>query len=239
MPKSTIELVKTLLDHFRQFTELCGSGGSGLQGPDVIYSVELTYSKLTFNIARSRDLYFQYTVMHAENRGPVSPECYCEDAQQVKVYAKHFEPLAAASVSIWTNGSDPHQAIHIRDLDKYLTIAESIASPAYLCCAGDDYWPGYFSKINIDTERITLQQVNHMNSRSVAHKNNYSLRELEFEVPLHTPSAAQRTSVGGEEYHIGAMRVCFSDRSSQSNKTCGDKIREKIVEEKQKFISFA
>jgi hypothetical protein len=165
----------------------------------------------------------------------VNTECYCEDTQRAEVLQKHFEPLAADPASV--NGSDTDRImIDADDLDKYLTIAESIASTTYLCSAGDDYWPGFFSEININAERIILQQVNHMNSRSIDHKKNYTLRDLQFEIPLLNRPVTQKSSIGWEEHHIGTMHIRFSDRSSQSNKTCGDRIREKIEEEMRRFV---
>jgi hypothetical protein len=120
------------------------------------------------------------------------------------------------------------------EVNAYLTMAESIATPAYLCAAGDDYRPGYFSEISLDANGITLEQINHMNSRSLNHKTDYSLRNLEFFIPL-DDSPEQNKRPGIDTEYIGKMRVDFSDRSSENNRKCGDKIMEKLEEERAKF----
>jgi hypothetical protein len=125
------------------------------------------------------------------------------------------------------------QVPYTPSLDTYLAIAGSIAACAYLCAAGDDYWPGYFSEITVQSEGITLRQVNHMNSKSSNHKNDYSLRDLQFFIPS-KQSVRQKPLVMDEDY-IGTMRISFSDRSSQNNKKCGDRILQKIREEKSRF----
>jgi hypothetical protein len=119
-------------------------------------------------------------------------------------------------------------------VDRYLTIAESIARCAYHCTSGDDYRPGYFSEIIVTRESITLQQINHMHARSLDHKNSYSLRDLEFFIPV-GPSPEDKLPLLSDD-HIGTMHIMFSDRSSGSNRTCGDRILEKIAEEKAAFL---
>ncbi|HEX8060935.1 MAG TPA: hypothetical protein VF473_08365, partial [Cyclobacteriaceae bacterium] len=72
------------------------------------------------------------------------------------------------------------------------------------------YWPGNFSKILLANKYIELQQVNYMNARSLDHKDNYSLRSLVFRISLADSSK---------------MITEFTDRSSQNNRICGDRIK--------------
>ncbi|MEJ0031007.1 MAG: hypothetical protein WDO15_11800 [Bacteroidota bacterium] len=57
---------------------------------------------------------------------------------------------------------------------------------------------------------IELQQVNYMNARSLDHKDDYSLRSLVF-----------RISLDGNQ----KMITEFTDRSSQNNRECGERIK--------------
>jgi len=114
----------------------------------------------------------------------------------------------------------------------YLTIADEIAKQAYLCSSGDDYRPGYFSEIIIEDTQIILKQINHWNSRSIDHKKDYHLRNLEFYIPL----TDDELKPSFKDEHLGRMLIQFSDRSSQNNKRCGDWIREKMNEEQLKFL---
>jgi hypothetical protein len=111
-------------------------------------------------------------------------------------------------------------------------MAESIAEQAYQCTSGDDYGPGYFSKIKLTSNGITLEQINHMNSKSLAHKQDYSLRDLEFFIPYGSQKPGKLLF---EEEYIGTMRIRFSDRSSANNRNCGDRIRQQIDAERVKF----
>jgi len=95
-------------------------------------------------------------------------------------------------------------------INKHLTTADSVASLAMNCTAGDNYRPGNFSKIIYTNTHIELQQVNYMNAKSLDHKNDYSLRSLVFRIPLSENSK---------------MITEFTDRSSKNNRECGDRIQ--------------
>ncbi|MEJ1238394.1 hypothetical protein WBG78_09705 [Chryseolinea sp. T2] len=99
--------------------------------------------------------------------------------------------------------------------------ADSIAALVTNCTRGDEYSPGNFSKISASNKRIKLEQINYMNSRSLSHKDNYSLRQLVFTINF-DPGSVNELRRG--EYRIGIMKVEFSDRSSANNRTCGDKV---------------
>jgi len=93
---------------------------------------------------------------------------------------------------------------------KNIQAADSIAKVAVNCTVGDNYRPGSFSKVIYANDRIELQQINYMNAKSLAHKNDYSLRSLVFRIPLD----------GNKK-----MITEFSDRSSENNRQCGDNIQ--------------
>lgn len=110
----------------------------------------------------------------------------------------------------------------------YLDTADRISQHAVNMYHGDSYWPGNYSNVKLTADTITLEQINHMNSRSINHKDNYSLRDLVFQIPL------QNTVVLKQSYDarlLGRMVVSFSDRSSQNNRAAGDGIHEQIQKE--------
>ncbi len=106
-----------------------------------------------------------------------------------------------------------------------LNQADEIAAIAMNYASGDDYRPGFFSAISIEEEGIRLSQVNHMNAKSLNHKENYSLRNLEFFIPFEKKQDAKRR---WQEYRLGEMSIQFSDGSSKNNKPCGEEIIKKI-----------
>lgn len=106
-----------------------------------------------------------------------------------------------------------------------LSIADRISQHAVNRNTGDSYWPGNYSIIDILPTCIMLTQVNHMNSRSLNHKNDYSLRNLLFRIPLEQNVKIEATF---GDVTIGNMLVNFSDRSSANNLSVGDDIMEAI-----------
>lgn len=88
--------------------------------------------------------------------------------------------------------------------------ADNIASLAVNCTAGDNYYPGNFSKVILAPNHIELQQINYMNAKSLDHKNDYSLRSLVFRILLSGSSK---------------MITEFTDRSSANKRHCGDNIK--------------
>ena len=97
-----------------------------------------------------------------------------------------------------------------KDVTQQLETADSIASLATNCTTGDDYEPGNFSRILLTNRYIELQQINYMNSRSIDHKNDYSLRSLIFRISLN---------------ETVKMRTEFTDHSSENKRQCGDRIK--------------
>jgi hypothetical protein len=101
--------------------------------------------------------------------------------------------------------------------------ADKIAALCLNCTNGDNYRPGNFSKITILDDRIVLEQVNKMNAKSLDHKKDYSLRTLEFVIPL-----SKTLPVSFGQVKIGEMLVEFSDNSSENNRRCGERVREEL-----------
>jgi hypothetical protein len=222
MPIPATNLVKKLITQLNHFIKLSITFGSEFQIPGLKFSVSLSYSQLRFNVYKDKDLYFQYTFYKEESSSTTPPDCYFDNSTKTEALKKHFEPLLADSTTHAVSG----KIEYTETLNEYLTTAESIASEAYLCAAGDDYRPGYFSEIMVDEQGVTLEQINHMNAKSLSHKQNYSLRDLQFFIPF--IQATEQKVIRFEEDYIGIMRIHFSDRSSENNKLYGDKIREKI-----------
>ena len=142
---------------------------------------------------------------------------FCDSDAMQKSLAEKIErenwPGWQASASIETKF--PEQVLQA------MNSADSIAALVTNCTRGDDYRPGNFSKISASERRIKLEQINHMNSRSLSHKDNYSLRQLVFTINL---DSSPVNEPGRGEYQIGIMKVEFSDHSSANNRICGDKV---------------
>jgi len=118
---------------------------------------------------------------------------------------------------------------------QYVAIADEIAKVGSNCASGDDYRPGYFSKIMVMDDQIVLEQTNHYNSRSTTSKDDYHLRDLEFYIPLKTFEGQKSNRTGLDNHWVGGMRIYFSDRSSPNNERCGNAIKAKIDAEIDKF----
>lgn len=101
--------------------------------------------------------------------------------------------------------------------------ADRIAALCLNSTWGDDYHPGNFSKITLFDDRIELEQVNKMNAKSLDHKNNYSLRSLEFTIPL-----SKSLTFSLAQYKIGDMLVEFTDHSSENNLQYGMRVSEEL-----------
>lgn len=115
-----------------------------------------------------------------------------------------------------------------QEVVRYLSIADDIAKSAHQCAAGDNYSPGYYSEITVEENRIVLRQVNRWNSRSLDHREDYHMRDLEFFIPLE-PLDEKASSY---DFRIDNLFINFSDMSSKNNRACGERIKAKISEHK-------
>lgn len=112
------------------------------------------------------------------------------------------------------------------DVVRYLSIADDIAKSTQQCAAGDNYSPGYYSEIIVEESRLVLRQTNHWNSRSLDHRDDYHLRDLEFFIPFQ--SVEEKAS--SYDYRIEKMFINFSDISSKNNRSCGELLKQKMAE---------
>ncbi len=193
------------------------------------YSVSLSYDVITVQVFRSaqqKALYIQVLF----------------EINQKKIYVKdlyHKASDALALLNLIKSNPNVHEAPFAEPTDSvswvmpyihnYLVIADRIAEKALHQCTGDDYRPSYYSKIEITETHILLSQINHLNSRSLAHKENYSLRNLMLTIPLNEHAAVSESVYNTDR--IGLMDIAFSDHSSANNRSAGDRIKDQINEE--------
>ena len=154
---------------------------------------------------------------------------YCEERDREPEIAQFIQQSKSPAGFLWS--TKKRDVFYNDSVIQYLSLADSIAAQAQHCSSGDDYQPGYYSEIVLEDARIHLKQINHWNARSIDHRDDYFLRDLEFEIPLQP--VATRSSFLSDA--IGDMQIYFSDRSSDKNKGCGHKIQEQIQMAKMKF----
>lgn len=168
------------------------------------------YTKITFQI---------------DQQGVSCTEVYAAQKDRENV----LRDFIFQNIPVW-NTNKP-TSVYGEETVRYLEIADLIARNGYLCSAGDNYSPGYFSEIKIEDNRIILRQINRWNSKSLDHRDDYHMRDLEFFIPL-------QSAEGGYSFHdnrIGQMLINFTDHSSNNNKACGESIMKKMMEEKARF----
>ena len=244
MIMNTIDLLHGLYDYMSLLTLIEGIEMNYRQTEDGSESglrkkVSLSYSFITLKLdisnkqpgqdAYSTQLYLQCTFQIDEQR-TLCTEVYCHNKDrenEVKNLILQRTPAAGYPWDTATNRKTYNQeTVH------YIAIADKIAEKGSSCSSGDNYRPGYFSEIIIEETRIILKQINRWNSRSIDHKNDYHLRDLEFFIPL---SADTKEKSNNLDFQIGQMRIRFFDHSSENNRHCGNAIMEKIMEEKALF----
>jgi hypothetical protein len=236
---SAIELLNGLQEYLSLLAAIRDNGIKNLQTsgyPPMEFrnTVSLSYSFIKIRLdhadqgRRASTLYLECT-FQVEGAKVSITEIYCSD----KTREQPIRDLIQLR-SPFTWSSDPKHNTYNEETLGYLAIADEIAEQGYLCTSGDNYFPGFFSEITIEDSGITLKQINRMNSKSLDHRNDYSMRDLEFFIPLNlnggNPFEAESRIRTGNDYSIGKMLVNFSDRSSENKKACGNRIREKILE---------
>lgn len=224
MSQSTVSLVQNLFLYHSRFLALNGVIQEDVKQADISYACSLSYTTLKFTMSIGTTLYFRCHVKY-DDKTLMAPDFYHAALKDTTTLQKQFMRHVMDDTEVSGRGLYPYE------INTYLLIAERIALQAHYCGSGDSYHPGCFSEITMTKGGVTLSQINHKNSRSLAHKDNYSLRDLEFFIPLQQGS--QKSSYQDE--FIGAMRIRFSDRSSENNQECGVRIRKQIDEEKQAF----
>ncbi|AYB29712.1 hypothetical protein [Chryseolinea soli] len=172
------------------------------------------YLQVTFEISGNK---LEHTGLYCEKR---------DREPEIIQFIQHTKPPGGF---LW--GTEKRDVFYTDRVMQYLALADTIALQAQHCSAGDDYRPGYYSEIVLEDERIHLKQINHWNARSIDHRDDYFMRNLEFDIPLQ-PVATQSSQLYDT---LGDMQIYFSDRSSDNNKSCGHKIQEQIQNAKMKF----
>lgn len=238
---SAVELVNALHKYRSllikiQDDELKTEATSGNQSIKFLRSVSLSYSFLKLkldvlsqSVERTRQTsasYMQCT-LRIDKEAVLFEELYCMDKER-EFYLRDF--IQQQRPKTWD--ASMSENIYGAETLRYLEIADEIAKEGYLCASGDNYNPGFFSKIVINDDGIILEQVNRMNAKSIDHKQDYHMRDLEFFIPL----SNQREHLSFQNYKIGKMLITFEDHSSKNNKFCGDRILEKIIEKQSQFI---
>lgn len=228
-----LTIFQTLLDELhRKETERLQHMPGFVQ---LVKSISNQYSFITLRLGLRTE--------SASDRSEYSEKIYCQISFEIsgntvvfkELYHENADDKEALTMAILNDDSVNRIAwqtsfenafYHSEETMRYLSIADEIAAAAYNCTSGDDYYPGYFSEIQRSDGMLKLSQVNHMNSRSLQHKNNYSLRKLEFFIPLSEHTEEKPFY----DYEIGKMKLYFKDSSSANNKKCGDAIVAKIEE---------
>ncbi len=157
---------------------------------------------------------------------------YCEEELKKEELEKQIKANKSIHDAHWH--TDPNNTwYHDEVVTAHINMADEIAGVVHYCDLGDDYYPGCFSEIKTSETDIVLTQTNWHHAKSSAHKDNYVMRKLRFQIPLNS-----KESVSSElenNYQVGNMRVVFSDRSSAQNKECGKKIVEQILQQQALF----
>src|SRR5690606_14715336 len=179
-------------------------------------AVTSQYSFITIDIKGSDQLFGQLRFEVTTDEGKLT-SCFCKDDALQKMITTKVESKT------WSGWTSPSSTVlpYSQQVLSSMEIADSIAALAKNCTRGDEYRPGNFSKVMLTSNLIRLEQVNHMNAKSLAHKKDYSLRSLVFTIPLESNSPDERSFHG---YKIGIMTANFSDNSSENIRPCGDKI---------------
>ncbi|HTF18518.1 MAG TPA: hypothetical protein VK658_10620 [Chryseolinea sp.] len=225
MPESTLDIVEYLYVQHERFAPVRKQLASANTG--FSWSLSLQYSFLTYTLSvpdnDDQRLIPYYHWKRNMDDSANSAEMSSPDESLLSQTRELIHP-----VSYKEHRSIPMtlEGVFSEEIMNSIKYADVIAGQAYLCTKGDHYAPGFFSAIVLSEKGIHLEQVNHFNARSIAHKNDYNLRELKFFVP--TGPDGGRMTLGSEK--MGNMLVEFNDRSSANNRECGRLIRAKIDE---------
>ena len=225
MPESTLNIIEYLYLQQERFAPIIEK----LIAMDsrFTWSIALQHSFLTYDVSviETRDQrlarYYYWKRNLSDSTEPAS--IYCPDEALLLQSREQIQPV---SYEYFRSVNTLSHQLFSQEVMSSVKTAEAIARPAYGCTSGDDYAPGVFSKVALSGKGIHLEQINHYNAKSLAHKDNYSLRDLKFFVP--TGADEVRTTYGSEK--IGNMLVEFDDRSSANNRECGRLINAKIIE---------
>jgi hypothetical protein len=235
---TSIEILSALQDYISLLNTIRDRQVSANPGQEFIPTVSLSYNNINLkldtrnganenNVAATLYLKCAFEI---DQEKVFNTEVYCENKgaeADLKEFILHHTPPAGYP---WN--TQPKANLYDEALLSYISSADRIAKPGHDCASGDRYAPGYYSNMIVTENSIVLEQINRWNSKSLDHKNDYHMRDLKIFIPL-TPRKKKES--GFEEFQLGKMSVFFSDRSSKNNRSCGDAIMDKILEEKRNF----
>jgi hypothetical protein len=193
------EIITILLEYRERLTGIFPSG-------DIQMNVASQYSFIIADISKGDERYVHLKFEITESSGRLN-DIYCEDRRMTEEIENKIDTVEWPGLKLPEPKPFPYPA----EVKEQVNAADNIAALAVNCAQGDNYRPGNFSKVLLTEDYIELSQINHMNAKSLDHKYDYSLRSLVFTIPFD-----------------GRMTVDFSDRSSQNNRVCGDKIEKEI-----------
>lgn len=184
---------------------------------DLVLDVANQYSFITVEIKKSGDPFAHLRFEITDESGKVV-SAYSEDRL---VQNELNNKIQLEKWPGWTSPT-PIDVSYSHQVLQALETADSISTLTVNCARGDNYRPGNFSKISITRDHIKLEQINHMNAKSLSHKHDYCLRNLVFTIPLQSNLRKHERDLG--KYQVGIMSVEFWDRSSENNRACGQKV---------------
>ncbi len=233
----TILEILNILKPFREYLiQLHESEMKRQPGYEWEYSLSLSYTFITLKLLRGtkddnyKDLYIEI-IFRIEKNVIVFSEIHPADG----INTQHLTEEIKSDKKLHTRvfkGLQEEPIVFSDEVQNYLSIADRISKNAVNMNTGDDYWPGNYSKVKYAKNTIVLEQINHMNSRSLNHKEDYCLRDLIFRIDLQNVITSESQF---EAYQIGNMQILFSDRSSKNNRQAGDFILEQIKTEQQQM----
>lgn len=190
---------------------------SSLGHAELALDVVSQYSFIIIDINKSGDPFGQLRFEITDESGKVV-SVYCEDRV---LQSELNDKIQIENWPGWTSPT-PIDVSYSHQVLEALETADSISTLTVNCARGDNYRPGNFSKISVTSDRIKLEQINHMNAKSLSHKHDYCLRNLVFTIPLQSNLNKHERDVG--KYQVGIMMIEFWDRSSENNRACGEKV---------------
>lgn len=229
---TALEIVRILYPFQEYVIQLLHIEAEGQPDYEYSYSVSLSYTFITLKVFRGakdstdKILHIQI-IFRIEHNKIVLSEIFHTDKIDVLPLTEEIKSNTLLHNISFAAPQKTDEYLSDETIT-YLSTADRISQHAVNMYSGDSYWPGNYSSVKLTADIIKLEQINHMNSRSTNHKDNYSLRDLIFQIPLQKTASLKQSY---DDVFIGNMLVSFSDRSSQNNRAAGDAIQEQIKKE--------
>ena len=192
--------------------------------------IKQSYSFIELSLKQEELLYAQ-VIFEISQDEAVLQKVYVSDRSREQQLEASIRNNKALKDFCWTVAG-AHAIQNELVVARCLAAADAIARRGVNCAHGDDYRPGCYSSVLVSDTEIILSQINHMNAKSLKHKNDYCLRNLVFTIPL----IEQPIRVKLSDLQLGPMRISFSDSSSANNLRCGEAIMEQIKLEQAAYL---